>query len=388
MEKPTTTTISKLAAGAGSASGEDAAQLAAAEALRAVDGEAGLLLTFPSGLDPDRAAAQTAAAAPGVRVAGMTGNGSIGPDGAIETGCSALALSARTPVGVGTARGAGRALDRAAKRATAEALHALGGSGNPTVLLFLDTRSGDQAEAVAGAYSAAGPQIPLVGGGAGGADPAQFAGGLACKDTVVAVAVGTPDPAGIGHAHGCRQRGTPAIATRSDGRILFELDGRPATEVYLEQLGYAGVELGRDDFEALAVTHPLAQPELSGDSRLRHVLGRTADGGLECATHIPANAAIEFTHQTPEDIVAASSRAVRMSLERLPQPTPSAALIFDCAGRKRAVAGALEQQVAGLLEGFGPDRPPLAGLFSHGEICRLRGAKGDRNHAVVVASFA
>ena len=118
------------------------------------------------------------------------------------------------------------------------------------------------------------------------------------------------------------------------------------------------------------------------------MLGRGPEGALECATHIPANAAIEFTHQTPDDIVAASSRSVRMALERLPRPRPRAALIFDCAGRKRAVAGGLDSQVEGLLETLGTPRPPIAGVFSHGEIGRIRGAKGDRNHAVVVAAFA
>jgi hypothetical protein len=257
------------------------------------------------------------------------------------------------------------------------------------VILFLDTRSGDQAEAVRGAYAAAGPAIPLIGGGAGGPAPAQLAGRSANRDTVVAVAVGGRRAAGIGLAHGCRSRGTPAIATSSRGRYLRELDGRPAAEVYLERLGYdSDLELSPKEFEALAVTHPLAQPELSGQSRLRHVLRRAEEGSLECATHIPTNAAVEFTHQSPADIVSASGRAVMMAREGLGDAPPRAALIFDCAGRKRAVAGALAAQVDGLIDGFGTTAPPLAGLFSHGEICRLRGAKGDRNHAVVVAAFA
>jgi small ligand-binding sensory domain FIST len=67
-----------------------------------------------------------------------------------------------------------------------------------------------------------------------------------------------------------------------------------------------------------------------------------------------------------------------------------AAVIFDCAGRKRALAvhgETLERESATLIEAFGATPPPLAGLYTHGEIGRVRGAKGDRNHAVVVVAI-
>src|SRR5437764_863849 len=66
---------------------------------------------------------------------------------------------------------------------------------------------------------------------------------------------------------------------------------------------------------------------------------------------------------------------------------PRAAIIFDCAGRKRALAvhsAPLEHEAGALIQSFGDEPPPLTGLYTHGEIGRVRGAKGDRNHAVVV----
>ena len=381
-QPPASTTLAAAASGAG----EDAPERTVAEAIAALGGEAALVLAFPSQIDGPRAARAAAAAAGLVPLAGMTGNGSIGSEGAIEHGCSALAFAAGTPIGLGVARGAGRNLRAAARHATAEAIRGVSPDRELTLLLFLDTRSGDLAEGVAGAYAAAGPSVPLVGGGAGGGEPAQILGRTAHSDAVVVVAIGSEQQAGVGQAHGCRFRGAPAIATRTDGRFLFELDGRPAVEVYLERHGLAGADLGREEFEALAVTHPLAQPELNGSSRLRHVLGRGPEGGLECSTHIPANAAIDFTQQSPEDIVDSSGRAVRNALERAAGP-PRAALIFDCAGRKRAVADSLKHEARGITAAFGGEPPPLAGLYSHGEVFRLRGAKGDRNHAIVVAAF-
>ena len=74
------------------------------EALEALGRDAGLVLIFPTGvLDPQEAAAQAQAAAGDVRVAGMTGTGSITPSGAIESGCSAIAFDSSLPIGVGRA---------------------------------------------------------------------------------------------------------------------------------------------------------------------------------------------------------------------------------------------------------------------------------------------
>jgi hypothetical protein len=124
--------------------------------------------------------------------------------------------------------------------------------------------------------------------------------------------------------------------------------------------------------------------------RLRHVLGRTPDGGLVCATHLPANAAVEFTDEEPDGIVVSAWDSVTDALRQLGGSPPRAALIFDCAGRKRALAvhgETLEREATALIRSLGDQPPPFAGLYTHGEIGRIRGAKGDRNHAVVVVAI-
>jgi hypothetical protein len=171
---------------------------------------------------------------------------------------------------------------------------------------------------------------------------------------------------------------------------VLQLDGRRAEDVYLEKLGLADRVLQDYEFEAVSVVHPLAQPELSGDVRLRHVLGRTEAGGLICATHLPANAAVEFTDEEPDGIVVSAWDAVTLAQENLKGQPARAALIFDCAGRKRALqvhGEDLDREAGTLIRSLGDTPPPLAGLYTHGEIGRVRGAKGDRNHAVVVVTF-
>ncbi|MFL5937408.1 MAG: FIST N-terminal domain-containing protein, partial [Gaiellaceae bacterium] len=58
----------------------------------ALGADPGLVLIFPTGTaDPADAAGQAQAAAGDAHVVGMTGTGAITADGAIATGCSAIA---------------------------------------------------------------------------------------------------------------------------------------------------------------------------------------------------------------------------------------------------------------------------------------------------------
>lgn len=386
------TAVESPLAGAGAATGPGAVTRAVEQALSALAGaRPSVVLAFPTAADDladDVALAQTLTSAP---LVGMTGNAVITADGASEAGCTVIALAEPVQAAVRVETEVSSDARAAGRQAASGALSALDSSiGSRVLLMFVDTRSGDQAEVIAGAYQAAGPRVPLAGGAAGGPDPFQIGEGKTLTDAVVAVALTSPGPIGVGLAHGCQPRSAPSIVTKADGRIVLQLDGRRAEDVYLEKLGLADRVLSDEQFEAVSVVHPLAQPELSGDVRLRHVLGRTGGGGLICATHLPANAAVEFTDEEPDGIVVSAWDAVVSALSGLGGVAPRAALIFDCAGRKRALAvhgEALEREAGALIRSLGEEQPPLAGLYTHGEIGRVRGAKGDRNHAVVVVAI-
>ena len=355
----------------------------------AVDGLAGarpgLVLMFPTGqIEPRLAALQAREAAGGATVAGMTSDGSLADPRGLEPGCSALAFDETVLAGVGVAehasrdpRGAGRAAAEAASAAVEPA------PGNALLLLFVDPATGDQCDAVDGAYEATGPAVPFAGGGSGTPDGVQFAHDAARRDSVVAAMLTSPGPIAVGLSHACTPVSAPSIVTRAAGRTLLELDGRPADEVYAEKVG---VDLDEEELHRAAVRHPLAQPELSGEVRLRHVFGRAPGGGLACATAIPANAAVVFTEQTVQAIVDSAAEAVKRARAGLRAARPRAALVFDCAGRKRALGDAVERETEAIRASLGED-VPLAGGFTHGEVGRVRGAKGDRNHALVVVAF-
>jgi hypothetical protein len=173
---------------------------------------------------------------------------------------------------------------------------------------------------------------------------------------------------------------------------VIQLDGRPAEVVYLEKLGVDGAELDDGEFEALAMVHPLAEPELSGTLRPRYVRGRTPDGALVCATSIEKNAAVAVCDQTPHAIVESAQAAVEDAQSQLQGPA-EAVLVFDCAARSTWFRGPLAEALAqreldSLSAAFGDPPPSRAGVYTRGEIGRARGAKGDRNHSVIVTAFS
>jgi hypothetical protein len=359
---------------------------ACASALSSLEGDPGLLVAFTSEIeDPRLAAAELANAAKGVPAAGMSGKGIFTANDPLDDGCAVVAFDRSVEAGVGVGRDAGSDFRGAARRAAAEAASGIGDRAG-LMMLFIDTRAGDLADAIAGAYEVCGPDVPLAGGAAGGSEPVQFADGEALGDAIVAIAVRSERSIGVGNAHSCSVVGEPAVITRANDYVIDEIGGRPAAEVYLQRVG-GRAEISDETFEAMAITHPLAQPQAHGNRRLRHVRGRTPEGGLICSTQIPVGTTVEFTVLSLEELISSASSSARSSLDSLRGQTPGAALLFDCAGRRKVLGHGQAQEVKAITETFGGEIP-LAGLYTDGEVARLNGPEGDFNHAVVSVTFA
>src|SRR5207249_11601213 len=123
------------------------------------------------------------------------------------------------------------------REAGAEAAACLGDVADrphQALLLFVDPDGGDPQDVVRGAYSVVGAGVPLVGGGAGPGAPglATLIHGTDVRaGGVVAAAIGSDAPLGVGVRHGMRPVGEPLLITRAEGSRVRELDGRPALDV-------------------------------------------------------------------------------------------------------------------------------------------------------------
>ena len=260
------------------------------------------------------------------------------------------------------------------------------------LLLLSDGLVGDQAEIVRGAYRVVGAEVPLVGGCAGDglrmAGTFQFHDGKVLRHAVVAAAIASDAPLGIGVRHGWRRVGDAMVVTRSEGNRVHLLDDAPALDVYLQRLG--APPAAREDpraFTLFAMTHPLGLSRRSGEE-VRFVAGADfADRSIQCIASVPQGGLTWFMEGDDASVLEATDAACRDALADLDGRPPLGFLAFDCIAR-RGVLGepgirAEVDRIAGFAAGA-----PVAGFYTYGEIARTHGISGFHNQTLVVLAVA
>jgi hypothetical protein len=264
------------------------------------------------------------------------------------------------------------------------------------LMLLCDGLTRDQQDIVRGAYSVVGAEVQLVGGCAADLNKYertyQFYGDKhgvqILSDAVVGAAIGSVAPIGVGIAHGWRKTGDAAVVTGSDGGELIELDGKPALEWYLEQLGTSPDILADPQaFHALAFNHPLGMSRRTGeDIRVIHS-GDPDKGSLLSLADIPQGAVVWIMEASEEDLIEAVGLAHTDAMSALSGAPTCGLFAFDC-GARYALLGAegAEREVA-VLDKLA-DGVPVAGFYTYGEIARTKGARGMHHLTLVLMAFA
>lgn len=276
---------------------------------------------------------------------------------------------------------------RQAGRAAAAAVNE---SGKPhqILLLLTDGLAGDQQEIVRGAYGVLGAGIPLVGGCAGDdlkmTRTYQLFNDRVLQDSVVAAALSSDAPLGIGVHHGWKKVGDPMIVTRSSENRVYSLDDRPALDLYLDYLD-APRKAHTDPaaFTRFALTHPLGLERRSGEPQVRFVAeANFEDRSIGCIAEVPQGGVTWFMEGDDESVLQATEAACRDALQPLDSP-PLGLLAFDCIAR-RGVLGeeGIKTEIDALAALSGG--APVAGFYTYGEIARTRGISGFHNQTLVV----
>jgi hypothetical protein len=378
---------------AASTNGFEAGSQAAAGALTGADPR--LLLVFASeALDLGGVLAGIAARSPGTPVIGCSTAGEIASDGPSD---ASVVVTAFGGPGFEVATAAAREASGQLREAGAEAascLTQLNGSAPHRVLLLLtDGLAGDQQEIVRGAYAVAGAAVPLVGGCAGDdlrmLATHQFFGTEVLGDAVVAAALGSDAPMGIGVRHGWRPVGEPMLVTRSSLNRVLEIDDEPAVDVYLDRLN-APPEARTDPeaFTRFAATHPLGLASRRGEEQVRFVSAADFDDrSLICIAEVPSGGLAWFMEGSDDSVLAATDAACADALAGLGERQPLGMVAFDCIAR-RGVLGdrgirAEVERVASHSHGA-----PVSGFYTYGEIARTHGVTGFHNQTLVVLAVS
>ena len=226
-----------------------------------------------------------------------------------------------------------------------------------------------------------GGACPILGGLTGDhrefSRTAEFSGSEVLTDSIPVLFLYGDITVSWGVGSGWFPTGKPHVVTESDGNVVSQIDGRPATEVYREYWG----EIPTDSLGE----YPLAVfPEGDdGPSFLRAALGADqATGAIRFAGNVPAGARVRVTEVLPEGILSGSTSSVRDALDRYAGQSPQLALVFSCAARKWVLGTKAEQEI-GLLKEHCKSVSgsiPLAGFYCFGEIAPFNFGEAGQFH--------
>lgn len=261
------------------------------------------------------------------------------------------------------------------------------------LLLLTDGLAGDQQEIVRGVFGVVGAAVPLVGGCAGDAlemqRTYQFHGTQVLTDSIVAAALGSDAPIGIGVRHGWRTVGEAMLVTRSQDNRVFTLNDEPALDVYLERLDVPeAARTNAGAFTRFASTHPLGISRRAAEPHVRFVGGADfGDRSLSCIAEVPEGGLAWFMEGDERSVLEATDAACSEALETLGEEPVLGVLAFDCIARRGVLGEEGIRREVGRIAAHAPGSP-VAGFYTYGEIARTKGVSGFHNQTLVVLAVA
>ena len=220
--------------------------------------------------------------------------------------------------------------------------------------------------------------LALWGGGAGnnfdaGAPTYQYCDDEVVSDRVAYALLAGEAQAGWAMSHSLIPIGGARRVTRSQGNVIYEIDGKPAVEVLKEYLPEQALA---EDADWLANSISLAlyfrAPSYMKDEEyvVRGIPAvKMADGSIIVQTEVQEGTSVWFSSRDKEKVANGLDRMARQIKEQMGGEKPKLVFQFDCATRGKMMFR--EQEKLQILKRFrqsvGPD-VPWAGFYTIGEI--------------------
>ncbi|MGY6650021.1 FIST signal transduction protein [Wenyingzhuangia sp. IMCC45574] len=162
--------------------------------------------------------------------------------------------------------------------------------------------------------------------------------------------------------------GPQRTITKSDGNVLYELDGKPALDLYKLYLGEKSKEL-----PSAALLYPLDVKVVGDDqSIVRTVLGIDEEkNAMILAGDVPEESTVHLMMSNVDNIVLAAENAINIANEER-EKAAELILFVSCIGRKLVLDQRVEEEVENVVEVAG-DSSTVCGFYSYGEIVPFNG---------------
>lgn len=238
--------------------------------------------------------------------------------------------------------------------------------------------------------------LPFIGGSSGDnlkfQQAYQFHNGQVATETCNAVLMVGDFEFETTVTHGSEPLGDPRIVTRSEGNIIYEIDGRPALDVANEVFGEtitreniaSAITLMGVGFKA-QTTSDFLSPYI-----VRAIHGFDFEtGSCLMPTSMAEDSEIQFMRRDPESVLnSGRSCAQRLSngLDSS-EKTPRLVCQFDCAGRGKVIVGDDAHKGVAMVQAEFKDTVPWMGTFTYGEISPVGGRNCFHNFTATLAVF-
>ena len=169
--------------------------------------------------------------------------------------------------------------------------------------------------------------------------------------------------------------GPERVVTKSEGNILYELDGLPALDLYKKYLGDKA-----KDLPGAALLYPFSvTTEGERQSIVRSILNIDEEkNAVVLAGDILEHAKVQLMMTNVDHIANASERAAKQALEYR-KNKPELALLVSCIGRKLVLDQRVEEEIEEVIEVIGKDAV-ISGFYSYGEIAPFHGESACQLH--------
>lgn len=169
---------------------------------------------------------------------------------------------------------------------------------------------------------------------------------------------------GYGSFGGWDVFGPERTVTKSKANVLYELDGKPALELYKSYLGKKA-----QDLPASGLLFPLS---IQSDDK-RRTLVRTIlsvneeEQSMTFAGDIPEGHKAHLMKANFAKLVQGAKDAAAEGIQTLGQQSPEMAILISCVGRKLVMGQWIEDEIEAVRETLGIDTV-LTGFYSYGEL--------------------
>ena len=238
------------------------------------------------------------------------------------------------------------------------------------VFILSDGLTVNGSELVRGLNSILPPSIIVTGGLAGDGDRFKrtwvIKEGTPVSGFVSAVGLyGDHIEIGHGSRGGWDIFGPERQVTRSKGNILYELDGKPALQLYKDYLGDHAAGL-----PAAAFHFPLALRADKADPKriVRTVLAiDEANQSIVSAGDIPSGYLVQLMRGNFDRLVDGAAEAAAQVRQPQEQTSPTLSIAVSCVGRRLVLGERTEEETEAILELL-PQGTQQIGFYSYGEI--------------------